>query len=253
MPTQTQEVAKAATPTLRKVGSVLVLRSALALLSQSLFALGFLMGGDDNPWRSAADWWLVSFALAEMANLWILNRLARSEGLRLRDLYNLGSTNRGADLKWVGVAILGAAPLGFFPNLLLAQALWGDAGAASDLLFRAIPIWAAWLMMGVFPVIHGLTELPTYFGYVMPRLQTLTGRSLGPLIATSGVLSVQHALLPLLFDWRYIAWRALMFLPLAAWFAWVIKHRSTVLPYLAVAHALLDVSLPILLLQASLG
>jgi hypothetical protein len=108
-------------------------------------------------------------------------------------------------------------------------------------------------MLGVFPVIHGLTELPTYFGYVMPRLQTLTGRSLGPLMATAAVLSVQHAFLPLLFDWRYIVWRALMFLPLAAWFAWVVNRRPTVLPYLAIAHALLDVSLPILLLQASLG
>jgi hypothetical protein len=232
---------------------VLVLRSALALSFQSLFALGFLAGGDGTPWRSAADWWLVSFALAEMLNLWILKGLARSEGLRLRDLYNLGSEHRGADLKWLGIAILGAAPLGFIPNLLLAQALWGDSAAASDLLFRAVPIWAAWLMLGVFPVIHGLTELPTYFGYVMPRLQTLTGRSLVPLIATAAVLSVQHAFLPLLFDWRYIVWRALMFLPLAAWFAWVIKRRSTVLPYLAVAHALLDVSLPILLLQAALN
>jgi len=88
---------------------------------------------------------------------------------------NPGDEDRGADLKWLGVTILGAAPLGFIPNLVLAQVLWGDAGAPSDLLFRAVPIWAAWLMLGVFPVMHGLTELPTYFGCVMPRLHTLTG------------------------------------------------------------------------------
>jgi hypothetical protein len=73
-----------------------------------------------------------------------------------------------------------------------------------------------------------------------------------PLIAAAEVLSVQHVFLPMLFDWRCIVWTALMFGPLAAWFAWVIKRRSTVLPYLAVAPHL-DVSLPILLLQASLN
>jgi hypothetical protein len=104
----------------------------------------------------------------------------------------------------------------------------------------------------VFPIIHALTELPTYFGYVLPRLSAMT-RPRMALVLTAAVLSFQHLFLPLLFDWKYLVWRALMFLPFALWIGWIIHRRATVLPYLAIAHALLDVTLPIYVLQASMG
>lgn len=121
------------------------------------------------------------------------------------------------------------------PSFFLASALWADGQTAQDLVFRAVPVWAAWSMVLVFPIVHALTELPTYFGYVMPRLQVLSGKTWMPLIVTASVLSAQHMFLPLLFDWRYLLWRSIMFLPLAVWFGWILKRRPTALPYLAVA------------------
>ncbi|MGA7097147.1 MAG: hypothetical protein WB245_06230 [Acidimicrobiia bacterium] len=236
----------------RSVWGMLWARIALALLFQSLLAVGFLVAGDATPWRAAADWWLASFALAELVNLLLLRRVASAEGIRLRDLYNRGGTRRRQDLKWTGLAVLVAAPLVLIPSVLLAGALWGDAQSSQELIFRSIPVGAAWATLAVFPVIHALTELPTYFGYVMPRMEALTGKRLMPMLATASILSLQHVFLPLLFDWRYIVWRALMFLPLALWFAWIIRRRPTALPYLAVAHGLLDISLPIYVLVASI-
>jgi hypothetical protein len=87
----------------------------------------------------------------------------------------------------------------------------------------------------------------------MPRLQALTARIWLPFVVTASVLSVQHMFLPLLFDWRYIVWRALMFLPLTLWLGWIILRRPTSLPYVAAAHGLLDLSLPLLVLQATLS
>lgn len=139
------------------------------------------------------------------------------------------------------------------PSVLLAGVLFTDPQAAQDLIFRAIPPWAAWSVLLVFPIIHGLTELPTYFGYVMPRLEVVTQRAWAPLLASASVLALQHMFLPLLFDWRYLIWRSLMFLPLAIWFGWIIKTRPATLPYLAAAHAVLDISLPIYVLIASVG
>jgi hypothetical protein len=231
---------------------MLFARIGLALLFQSLFALGFLIAGDETPWRAAADWWLGSFALAELVNLWLLARLARDEGLRLRDLYSFSRDTRAGDFKWLALALVGAAPLGFLPNVLLTQALWGDPELPAALTFRPLPIAAAWVLLGVFPIIHALTELPTYFGYVLPRLSAMT-RPRMALVLTAAVLSFQHLFLPLLFDWKYLVWRALMFLPFALWIGWIIHRRATVLPYLTIAHALLDVTLPIYVLQASMG
>lgn len=143
--------------------------------------------------------------------------------------------------------------MGYLPNVLLGGLLWGDASIGAELSFRALPLVAAWAILLVFPVVHALTEQPTYFGHVMPRLQALTGRRALSLFLCAFVLSTQHVFLPLLFDWRFLAWRFLMFLLFALRLGWVIDRRPTVLPYLAVAHGLIDLSLPILVLGASVG
>ncbi len=236
-----------------RVWAMLPMRIVLAVACQALIALGYLMSGDGSPWQSAADYWLASFAVAEFVNLWLLARLARAEGIRLVDLYNPRRAGRSTDIKWTGLAMVVAAPLALVPTALLAQALWSDPGVGQEMLFHPVWVPAAWVMLLVFPVIHALTELPTYYGYVLPRLQSLTSRVALPLVLTASTLSLQHAVLPLLFDTRYLVWRALMFLPLAFWFGWVIQRRPTTLPYMAAAHGLLDISLPIFVLAASLA
>jgi hypothetical protein len=108
------------------------------------------------------------------------------------------------------------------------------------------------ILVVTFPIVHALAELPTYFGYVMPRLAAATGWGWRAMLLSALVLSAQHMALPLIFDWRYLAWRGLMFLPFAIWIGYVVRRRPTTLPYLVVGHALLDSSLPILVLLASL-
>lgn len=87
----------------------------------------------------------------------------------------------------------------------------------------------------------------------MPRLQALTSRVTLPLVLTASTSLLPHAVLPLQFDTRYLLWRALMFLPHAFWFGWIIQRRPTTLQYLVAAHGLLDISLPIFVLTASLA
>ena len=233
------------------VWGMLLLRPALALVWQCLFAAGFALGGHPDPWRRAADWWLGWLALGEFANLWLLARLASREGLRLRDLYNSHGGDGRRTLKWLLIALLVAGPVGYLPNIVLGGLLWGDPQIGAELSFRALPLAAAWAILLVFPIVHALTELPTYFGYVMPRLQAMAGRRTMPLLLCGFVLSTQHVFLPLLFDWRFLAWRFLMFLPFSLWLGWVIDRRPTVLPYLTLAHGLIDLSLPVLVLLAS--
>jgi hypothetical protein len=237
------------------VWGMLLIRTGLAVSLQCAVAIGFAIGGADDPWRSAADWWLAWFALASVLNLTLLQRLLAREGLRLRDLYRLRVRDRDAlkhDLAWVAVALVVAGPLGFLPNLLIGGALWGSDPVGAELSFRPLPLAGAWAILLVFPVVHALAELPTYFGYVMPRLQALSGWKTRAVIVCGVVLSLQHVALPLLFDGRYLVWRALMFLPFALWFGFVINRRPTTLPYLVVAHFLLDFTLPLWVLLVSM-
>jgi hypothetical protein len=230
---------------------MLALRPALAIAFQAGLATIFLAAGSATPWRSAADWWLATFALVSLVNLVLLRWVLHREGGRLRDLYR-PSADRIADLKWAGLALLLAGPIAFLPNVALGMMLWGSPETGSDLSFRSLPVLAAVALVVAFPIVHAMAELPTYFGYVMPRLAVIIGSRWQALLIAAAVLSLQHVVLPLLFDWRYVAWRALMFLPFALWIGFVVMRRSTTMPYLVVAHALLDASLPIMVLLASL-
>lgn len=231
---------------------MLALRPGLALAAQALLALGHGIAGVADPWRAAAAWWMGSFALAEVVNLALLRWLLRREGLRYRDLLAVRRGERSRDLGWLALALGVSAPLAVAPNVLLGLALWGDPQVGAELLFRPLPVAGAVAILVVFPAIHALTELPTYYGYVMPRLQVLAGRRVWPLLLCAGVLAAQHGFLPLLLDGRYLVWRVLMFLPFALWLGWIVDRRPTTLRYLAVAHYLLDFQLPVFVLLASL-
>ncbi len=231
---------------------MLFLRIGLAVLFQAAVAIGFLLAGAVDPWRAAADWWLAWFAAVSVVNLAVLRTLLHREGRRLRDLYRPSPRGRGTDLKWVALALAVAGPVTVVPNLVVGNLLWGSAQMGADLSFRPLPLAAAAILVVAFPVIHALAELPTYFGFVMPRLVASQGWRSRAVVVTALVLSTQHVALPLLFDWRFLVWRALMFLPFALWIGFVVYRRPTTLPYLVIGHALLDVSLPILILIASL-
>lgn len=235
------------------VWGMLLLRPALALGFQCLFALAYMLGGSAEPWRAAADWWLGSFALGEFINIWLLLRLSKREGLRYRDLLGVRKGEGKRDALWVVAALLVSGPLGFLPNVLLGGALWGNAQVGADLMFRPLPVAGAWAILIVFPVVHALTELPTYYGYVMPRLQALSGRTVWPALLCAFVLGAQHVFLPLLINWRFALWRLLMFMPFALWLAYVLNRRPTTLRYLAIGHYFLDFQLPVFILLASLA
>ena len=234
------------------VWALLFLRIGLAVVFQAGVAIGFLLAGSADPWRAAADWWLAWFAAVSVINLAVLRTLLHREGKRLRDLYRPSPHGRGTDLKWVVLGLAIAGPAVVVPNLVVGNLLWGSAQMGADLSFRPLPVMGAAILVVTFPVIHALAELPTYFGFVMPRLVASQGWRLRAVVVTALVLSTQHVVLPLLFDWRFIVWRALMFLPFALWIGFVVYRRPTTLPYLVIGHALLDASLPILILIASI-
>jgi len=233
------------------VWGMLFVRSVLAIGLQILVAAVVWLAGSADPWRASADWWLGWFAIANVATLGLLRWLLHREGRRLRDLYRIKRHDLRADLRWVALALVVAAPIGFLPNLLLGQALWGSAQVGQDLSFRALPLAAAIALLVIFPIVQAAAELPTYFGYVMPRLRARYGWRRGALVVVAATLSTQHIFLPLLVDWRFLVWRGLMFVPFALWVGFVIYRRPTTLPYLAVGHGLLDASLPVMVVLAS--
>jgi hypothetical protein len=236
-----------------KLYLVLFSRIGLVLGIQLIIALFFYLFGVKNSWRMAADWWVAGLTLANILGLVIVTYSLKNESLNLRSLWELSKikTEKAKDIQWFFLAAIVSMPLAMLPNLLIGTALWGSSQIGADMMFRALPLWGAIAILLIFPITQGLAELTLYFGYVMPRLERYLKNSIWPLVICSSVLALQHVFMPLLFDWKFIAWRALMFLPFAFWVGFVIQRRPRTLPYMMVLHAFIDVSIPIMILVAS--
>jgi len=94
-------------------------------------------------------------------------------------------------------------------------------------------------------VIQSAAEEMTYQGYVLPRLEALTGRTW---IAFSIVLfwwSVQHCMLPFVPDWRFVAYRSLMMVPILV-FCMAVYLRIRRLSPLIIGHWPMDLGVAIM-------
>jgi hypothetical protein len=229
---------------------MLVIRSLLFLAFQSLTALIYLLIGSLNAWNASDAWWPVSVILTNLVCMALLIQLYRAEGKRFWDVFRVERPFLKQDLRFMLGFLLIAAPLGFLPNILSARWLFGDPQTALDLLVRPLPLTAVILTIACFPLLQGLVEIPTYMLYALPRLEARGVRPWAAVLLASLFLSAQHMFAPFIPDGRFILYRLVMFLPFALLVAVVIRQRPRLMPYLAIVHILMDMSIAIMFLTA---
>lgn len=228
---------------------MLVIRSLLFLTFQSLIALIFLSSNSSTAWRDSAAWWPFVVIFTDLACLALLIRFYQQEGKRFWDIFRIERQFVKQDLLFMLGILLIAGPLGYLPNILSARWLFGDPQIALDLLVHPLPAWAAVTSVALFPILQGLVEIPTYMLYAMPRLEA---RGMHPWLAVtlaSFFLSFQHVFAPFLPDGRFITYRLVMFLPFAILVAIVMRTRPRLMPYMAVVHFLMDMSVAVMFLM----
>ena len=236
----------------RRVTVVMLFRMAGFAAVQALIAAWYALQGAADPWEQSIAWWPLVAVVVSVLTGAVLSRAARREGLRYRDLLTIRRDTVRRDVVGFLVVFVLAGPIAYLPMQWLSTALYGDPQAASALMFRPLPPgWAAFLFIA-FPIAVALTELPAYFGYVMPRLEALKGNGETESIRKNSFskavllpvffLAAQHATLPLIFDWRFIVWRVGMFLPFALLLGVALHRRPSLLPYLMVGHFFIDLS-----------
>ena len=229
---------------------MLFARTLLFLGWQAVIALICLLLGSSSAWAAAAAWWPLTATLSNIVCLILLSRLLQREGRRYRELLHVRIATIKSDLLILLGLLFISGPLSYLPNPLAAQWLFGSPEAPMALLVQPLPLIAAVILMVAFPISNGLAELPTYFGYVQPRLVPQIGRAAAVLV-TGLMLAFQHVTLPLLFDARFIGWRLLMFVPFGLLVAVILRWRPQLLPYMMVVHVLMDASVMWFVLAAS--
>lgn len=230
---------------------MLVARGILFVAFQATFAFIFYAWGNPDSWDASAVWWMLAATLANIVCIVLLVELFQQEGMRYREILRVDRAHIGRDLLiTLGVFVV-TIPIAWLPSIAAGTVLFGDAAKPLDLLIRPVAFWGAILLLFLFPITQGLAELPTYFGYVTPRLGVLSGKPWLALVTASFFLAAQHCALPLLFDGRFIAWRLLMFLPFALFVGLALKWRPQLMPYLVVGHMLIDLPVAWMVLSAS--
>jgi hypothetical protein len=179
--------------------------------------------------------------LANFASIYLLVRVFKAEGKSYYNAIRFSRPTVRTDLFWFFLSGLVGMPIAAAPMNILGSLIFGDPMTPTYMMFRALPAWAFALSF-LFPLTIAFAELPTYFGYVMPRLEAQLKNGWLAWLIASLFLAAQHMFLPLIFDGGFMLWRLLMYLPFALFAGLMIKLRPTLLPYYMIVHALIDVS-----------
>jgi len=216
-------------------------RSMLFVFFQLLIAFVLAITGAANAWDESTRYWTFLAFLANFVSLYLLVRFYNAEGKRFWDILRFSRETWKTDLLWfIGFSVIGL-PIAAGPREPLAVAIFGDGMIATNLLFKPLPTWA-FIVSFLFPLTIWFAELPTYFGYCMPRLEAQLKNGWLAWIIASLFLAAQHMFLPTILNGGYLLWRFGMFLPFALVTGLALKFRPTLLPYFVVVHALMDVT-----------
>jgi hypothetical protein len=227
---------------------LVVARSAFWLVLQSLLALVFLAQHRPAPFRTAGQWWPLYANFGDLGCLLGMRYFTRKEGIRLRDLIGPIRMRWGRDL-FLGLGILAVAFPCAMAGSYLVQVLVYGSRVKTPMAFimqaHALPIWATVYSLNVWWVIQSATEEMTYNGYVLPRLEALTGRTWMAFLIVAFWFSAQHSMFPFIPDWRYVAYRSLMMVPIVVWCMLVYLRMRRLSP-LILAHWPMDFSVAIM-------
>ncbi len=223
-------------------------RSFLFLTFQAIIALVFLALNNRAAWDASAAWWPLGVMLTNFVCLGLLTRLYQKEGKSFWDIFQIERQHLKSDLLVMLIILVLSGPIALLPNILSASWLFGNQQAALDLLVRPLPAWAALVTLALFPVTQGVVEIPTYMLYVRPRLEMNGVHPWLAVLLVGLMLSAQHMFVPFLPNIPFLIYRLLMFMPFAFFVALIMRWRPRLMPYIAVIHALMDLSFAFMLL-----
>ncbi|MEQ9412941.1 MAG: hypothetical protein RIF39_03885 [Cyclobacteriaceae bacterium] len=209
-------------------------RLLLFLIFQSLVALVV------NSWHIAEKYWLLTATLANSVSIILLFFGCNKEGKNYLSLFRIDRSDLKKDVFIFLVLAIISIPIVFAPGYFLSLLLWNDPNVPAEMMFGEMERGWVYLLLVIFPLTITFAELPTYFGYIMPKLEKQLQTKWLAVLLPVLFLSIQHCALPFIPDFNFIVYRALVFLPFAALIGISIYCRPALLPYFAVLHGVMD-------------
>lgn len=199
-----------------------------------------------NP-EEASRWWPILCIVVNIITIILLIVLVKRDGKSFRDLINHIPDKKKTlyeSLIVIPIMLL----LGVGGLVGISWLIYGYMPLATT---QPLPVWAAIPVLVLLPLTIMLAEIPLYLGYCAPKLNKKTNSVVFSILYPLFFYALQHSFMPLIFDFKHMLSRFLMFIPLLIFMGiWYYKKRD-LLPLIA-GHGLLDVFTGIQLLIVSL-
>jgi membrane protease YdiL (CAAX protease family) len=186
---------------------------------------------------SAAPWWTVYGTLIDIGCLLALTYWMWREKGRLSDLVGVQPARLRHDILIGFAYTAGILPLAIVGGFLGTTLIYGSAPGRIPI--GPLPLVGALYGFLVWPVVWAITEEVTYLGYVLPRLEALTGRTWIAFLMVVFFWSIQHCAMPLRVELRFMLWRAITSLPVVVVVCLIFIRTRRLIP-LIVAHWIAD-------------
>ncbi len=215
-------------------------RSLFALIAQLIATAIAALTGSDDPWRTAAGWWMVYGTIADLLCLAALYWLMQREDGTIASLLRTGPGTLRRQLLWSPVYLLAMAAA-----IALAGAftwLFYRGGNPPQVALVQLSAIAAIYAVVIWPALWAFTEQTTYLGFLFPRLEKIVGSTILAALLVAVFWALQHIFLPFLPDAAYLISRVgAAFIVAAATIAVFLIGKRKLAPLILV-HWIADVA-----------
>ena len=182
-------------------------RLIFAFISQSLTAGLFAVGGSNNAWQDATAWWPVYSTITDIFCLLALVWLTRRENMKIIDLVGVNGKNILKQLAWTPAYLLAVAPTSILASVI-TQAFYGTSLPPMISVVNLPPVGELYSLL-VWPIIWVITEELVYLGYLLPRMEVLSGKTWIAVLVVIFFWGIQHLAMPFILDEKYLISRVL--------------------------------------------
>ncbi len=196
--------------------------------------------------EQASRWWSVLCSLFNVATIFVLMVVCKIEGITYASFMN--NQKERLSIKMILGTVLLMLLIGIGGMLAFGLVFYGSV---PTILIQPIPVWIALINTVVLPITIVLAEMPLYFGYAYNKIEEHTGNKYFAFGYTIFFYALQHSFIPLLLNWRYMAYRFLSFLPLMLVLG-ILYDRRRKLSTLMIGHGVMDLATGVQIVIASI-
>lgn len=197
--------------------------------------------------RDVSSWWGLLCIVVNIITIIILIILTKRNGKNFWDLIN-HNPHKKKRLKEILIAISMMLLLGIGGLWVFSYLVYGYIPVTN---IQPLPIWSAVLVLLLLPVTTVFAEMPLYLGYCAPRIKNITKNEVLSIVYPLFFYALQHSFIPLIFDFKHMLSRFLVFIPLLVVIGIWYYRKKDLLP-LMIGHGLLDTLTAMQLLMVSI-